>query len=324
MIHKSHPSGYVKGSIGAAGLRSLGFGPRRQSQNEDRVREKSGSDSGTRVVGYTSARRGAGKAREELERQAGLIAQDCERRGFELIEVVHEREPVNGKALSRPGLAYALGRIANGEASALIVSELGRLTHSAAELGKVIEWLRHATARLIAVTHGLDTGDDEGRRAADLLVEVSRWESERLSERTRSGLQAARRRRGSSGRPAVVDDPQLYERIAQMRAQGMTLQAIADRLNEEGVPTVRGGVKWRHSSVQAAAGYRRPSRVLTDDPVAQPASDPGAPARPPGSFDRPEPLACVARFPDPVGSGFAPGSGERLGGTAALGEGSEG
>ena len=46
-----------------------------------------------------------------------------------------------------------------------------------------------------------------------------------------------------------------------MRAQGMTLQAIADRLNEEGVPTVRGGAKWRHSSVQAAVGYRRSSPI---------------------------------------------------------------
>jgi hypothetical protein len=42
-----------------------------------------------------------------------------------------------------------------------------------------------------------------------------------------------------------------------MRAQGMTLQAIADWLNQDGVPTVRGGAKWRHSSFQAAAGYRR-------------------------------------------------------------------
>ncbi|MBD0282171.1 MAG: recombinase family protein [Thermoleophilaceae bacterium] len=45
-----------------------------------------------------------------------------------------------------------------------------------------------------------------------------------------------------------------------MRAQGMTLQAIADTLNAEGVPTLRGGVEWRPSSVQAAAGYKRPSR----------------------------------------------------------------
>ena len=42
-----------------------------------------------------------------------------------------------------------------------------------------------------------------------------------------------------------------------MRAQGMTLQAIADRLNEEGVPTVRGGAEWRPSSVRSGLGYKR-------------------------------------------------------------------
>jgi hypothetical protein len=48
------------------------------------------------------------------------------------------------------------------------------------------------------------------------------------------------------------------DRIATMRAQGMTLQAIADQLNAENVPTLRGGMKWRPSSIQAASGYRRP------------------------------------------------------------------
>jgi hypothetical protein len=66
------------------------------------------------------------------------------------------------------------------------------------------------------------------------------------------------------GRPAVADDPGLSQRIAAMRAEGMTLQAIADQLNAEGVPTVRGGAKWRHSSVQAAAGYRRGERSERD------------------------------------------------------------
>ena len=45
-----------------------------------------------------------------------------------------------------------------------------------------------------------------------------------------------------------------------MRASGMTLQAIADTLNREGVPTIRGGALWRPSSVQAATGYKRPAR----------------------------------------------------------------
>ena len=42
-----------------------------------------------------------------------------------------------------------------------------------------------------------------------------------------------------------------------MRASGMTLQAIADALNAQGEPTVRGGARWRPSSVQAALGYKR-------------------------------------------------------------------
>jgi hypothetical protein len=45
-----------------------------------------------------------------------------------------------------------------------------------------------------------------------------------------------------------------------MREAGMTLQAIADVLNAEGVPTLRGGAQWRPSSVQSAAGYRRPPK----------------------------------------------------------------
>jgi hypothetical protein len=43
-----------------------------------------------------------------------------------------------------------------------------------------------------------------------------------------------------------------------MRDGGMTLQAIADRLNEERVPTARGGSEWRRSSVNSLLGYRRP------------------------------------------------------------------
>jgi hypothetical protein len=65
---------------------------------------------------------------------------------------------------------------------------------------------------------------------------------------------AARRK----GPPGIADHPRLRERIARMRVEGMTLQAIADLLNAEGVPTVRGGAKWRPSSVQTAVGYQRP------------------------------------------------------------------
>jgi DNA invertase Pin-like site-specific DNA recombinase len=225
------------------------------------------SDVATQAIGYASGSGRGDNAAHELAEQAEVIAQECEERGLELLGVVHEREPASGKALSRPGLTYALERIATQQAGVLVVSELSRITRSAAELGAVIQWITGSDARLVAAAHALDTDRMDGRLAADLLVEVSGWEAARLSERTRNGLEAARRNGRLTGRPAVADNPDLKERILQMRAEGMTLQAIADRLNAEGVPTVRGGTKWRHSSVQAAAGYKRRRAGM---PIARP------------------------------------------------------
>jgi DNA invertase Pin-like site-specific DNA recombinase len=194
---------------------------------------------------------------DELRAQSDLLARACAERGLALIEVVHEREPRNAKSMERPGLNHALRLILAGKARGLVVSDLSRLSRSAADLGTVLEWCATAEARLVAVAEGLDTAEPAGRLAARTLIQVSGWERERLSERTRNGLEAARSNGRPHGRPAVADNQELHQRILRMRTQGITLQAIADQLNEEGVPTVRGGAKWRPSSVQAATGYRR-------------------------------------------------------------------
>jgi peptidoglycan hydrolase-like protein with peptidoglycan-binding domain/DNA invertase Pin-like site-specific DNA recombinase len=190
----------------------------------------------------------------EFLAQADRIASECERRGLALLDIVSEREPEHTSGLERPGLGYALERIAAGDAQGLVVADLSRLGSSVSELGKVLDWFSRSDARIVAAAQGLDTKERDGRFAAITLIEVSGWEHDRLARRTRKGMRAARRK----GPPGVADNPELKQRIAQMRAEGMTLQAIADRLNAEGVPTVRGGAEWRPSSVQAAAGYRRP------------------------------------------------------------------
>jgi DNA invertase Pin-like site-specific DNA recombinase len=139
-----------------------------------------------------------------------------------------------------------------------VVSELERLSRSAADLGRIVEWIDEREARLIAIDLRLDTGSAQGRLTARVLSEVGEWEGRRIADQTRKGLAAARASRVKTGRPAVEDMPLLKEQIVTMRNEGMTLQAIADHLNAEGVATLRGGTEWRPSSVQAAAGYRRP------------------------------------------------------------------
>jgi DNA invertase Pin-like site-specific DNA recombinase len=215
----------------------------------------------TRALGYASAPADdENHAAHTLEEQAKAIDSICARLGLSLVEVVRERAPKSGKALDRAGVSYLVERLAAGDATCLVVTGLDRLSQSVAELGKLVEWLAKSEIRLVAVDLGLDTANPGGQTAARALASVAGWEQERLSERTRKGLAAARASREGSG-GSETNWTAIRQRIALMRENGMTLQAIADVLNQEGVPTIRGGTTWRPSSVQTAAGYKRRRRT---------------------------------------------------------------
>jgi DNA invertase Pin-like site-specific DNA recombinase len=190
----------------------------------------------------------------DVRRQAETIERLCVRRGWELVSLVRELGPVKAGPLKRPGLGGALQRLLVGDAECLVVADLRSLCRSVGELGGVLDELERADARLVSLDPPVDSATPAGRVAVRILAAVSEWEHARTLERSRRGLAAAREK--GAGRPTI--QPELKRQIARMRGAGMTLQAIVDVLNAEGVPTVRGGAEWRPSSVQAAIGYRRP------------------------------------------------------------------
>ena len=216
-----------------------------------------------RVVGYVSVPEADQVDRALLDRQSAGIHRLCDQRGWRLVEVVRDVEPAKGTR-ERPGLLYALELLAGGQADCLVVAQLQQLTRSTADIGAILRSIAKSRGRLVALDLGIDTASPEGRKAANVLIAISGWERERVAERTKKGLQATRARGGSISRPSVQDKPALKAWIAQMRANGLTLQAIADQLNQQQIPTLRGGKEWRPSSVQAAAGYRRPARTWPD------------------------------------------------------------
>jgi DNA invertase Pin-like site-specific DNA recombinase len=232
---------------GAAGSAAAGKAPARR-------------DATARAVGYASLGKGQTADSPELRGQAKAIEQACATRGLALRRLVWDVARDTGSDLERPGLRHALEMIAAGEASCLVVAGLDRLSRSAADLGVLVEWLENRRTRLIAVDLDLDTAAPDGRLAARALAAVGGSTRTARKGLTSTGVPEARPQRRSPGRPAVADRPALEGRIRAMRAEGMTLQAIADTLNAEGVPTLRGGTKWRPSSVQAATGYKRPRR----------------------------------------------------------------
>ena len=189
------------------------------------------------VLGYVAiAREG------DLEISARAIGAWCDAHGWSLAKVVHDSLPARG----RPGLEHALEEIRARRAAGLVLNRLQDFTDSVPALGPLLQWFVDADAFVIALDYELDTSSRPGEVAARALVEVSDW------------AQAQQPRRGAARGAAVADDPELAARITAMRAGGMSLQAIADALNDAGVPTLRGGSRWRPSSVQAATGYKRP------------------------------------------------------------------
>jgi DNA invertase Pin-like site-specific DNA recombinase len=209
------------------------------------------------ALGYVSAEGTARIDDPELKHQAAAIEDFCARKGWKLVTLVRDIQPATGRGLNRPALSYAIERLGSGDASALVVAELARLCPTVAELREILDALLRADARLVSLEPEIDTGTESGRAAARIVSAVSEWERARRAERTRKGLAAAR---AQGAFPSAIR-PELKRRIVRMRAAGLTLQAIADELNEEGIPTARGGTKWRPSSVQAALGYKRPTRM---------------------------------------------------------------
>jgi peptidoglycan hydrolase-like protein with peptidoglycan-binding domain len=227
---------------GAAVVGTSGRGPGRARDRE--AAPNAGEDDAVRAVGYVSGADPPALAGPEVRKQIATIDAACERHGWELTEIVRDVSSQDGGP-GTPALAYAVERLVSDKPSCLVVAELRRLSESPGELGRIIQSLREHDVRLVAVNADLDTSTAEGRLAADALISVGELEEQRKAQHTR---------------PAVQDLPALTQHILAMRTSGMTLQAIADRLNAEGVPTLRGGKMWRPSSVQVALGYRRPGQ----------------------------------------------------------------
>jgi hypothetical protein len=141
-------------------------------------------DASAAAVGYARVAKRQTADSRELRAQAEVIVHACATRGLVLLRILWDAGP----GLERPGLIQALEVIAAGEASCLVVSGLDRLSHSAADLGSLAEWLEKKGTRLIVVDLELDTAAPDGRLAARALAAVgtsTREASEDLPPRPR-------------------------------------------------------------------------------------------------------------------------------------------
>ncbi len=199
------------------------------------------------VLGYVVVDPEAAGAREQVAAATAAIAGWCDARDWRLERVIHDTPHLGHHPSDRPGLAYVIDRLSAGHARGVVVRHLSDIADSAADLAPMLQWINDADAFVMAVDGFVDTNLPPGRVTAGALVELGEFKRTRIAAHTRDG-----------SAPTLHEVPELRARIVAMREQGMSLQAIADTLNAAGVPTLRGGSRWRPAGVQVLAGYKPP------------------------------------------------------------------
>lgn len=182
-----------------------------------------------------------------LQAQRAAIIAECGRRGWTLVNIA-EDVGRSGKDLKRPGVRVALDALASGEASALVVAKLDRLSRSMLDFARIMTTAQKQSWALVALDVNVDTSTPSGEAMAHMLATFSQFERRLISERTKQAL-AQKRAAGVRLGAAPEIDTAIAARIHSERAAGRTLREIANALNAEGISTARGG-RWHASTMQ--------------------------------------------------------------------------
>ena len=185
-----------------------------------------------------------------LGAQRSILKAEAAKRGWD--DVVYLVDEASAKDLRRPALAGALEDLTAGRAGVLVVAKLDRLSRSALDFLGLMARAAAEGWKIIALDLDVDMTTPQGEFMATVMAGFATFERRLISQRTRDAMAVRRAQGRPISRPTVP--PDVAARIVAMREEGMTLQAIADVLNDDGVPTARGAPRWRHTAIRSALG----------------------------------------------------------------------
>jgi DNA invertase Pin-like site-specific DNA recombinase len=201
------------------------------------------------VVGYVRVSTGEqGASGASLEAQESAIRLECERRGWHLVTL--EKDVLSGRTLRRPGLQRALKACEKGDAAAIVVAKLDRLSRSVADFSRLIEEAR-GRFDVVVLDAGVDTTSPHGKAMVQMISVFAELERELIGQRTKDALAIKRAQGVRLGRPPSIP-ASVLARIKSLRTRGWSYARIAENLNCDGVATAHGGRQWYPATVRAA------------------------------------------------------------------------
>lgn len=137
------------------------------------------------------------------------------------------QEKMTGTTKSRPVLNKAIKALKPGDM--LVVWKLDRLGRSLQDLIEILKLLESNGVGFHSLSDGIDTTSSCGRLLFHIIGAIAEFECNQISERTKAGLQAARRRGSKLGRPRSMSDEEIA--LARSLSKDLSLPDIAIRLN---------------------------------------------------------------------------------------------
>lgn len=199
-----------------------------------------------RAVGYVRVST-QDQAREgwSLDGQRRRIRAFCEAKGWPLVELYAD-EGISA-AKTRPGWERLFADVLADGVTHVVALKLDRVGRNAKQLLDAYDTLERKGVALVFIEDSIDTSTPAGRLMRTVLAAIAEFERDLASERTRAGLAEAVAQGKRLGRPVLISDD-VEALVLGHREQGLTLRAIAQRLNDDGVPTVQGR-PWHPASV---------------------------------------------------------------------------
>ncbi|MAS41709.1 MAG: DNA invertase [Rhodobacteraceae bacterium] len=148
-------------------------------------------------------------------------------------------EVASGARDDRPVLQEALAYARPGDV--LVSLKLDRVARSLQHLTGLVADLNHRRVGLKSLTEEIDTSSPGGKLVFHIFGAIAEFERDLIRERTRVGLDAARKRGRVGGRPVKMT-PAKLEAARKLLQSGTSVREIADSLGVS-VPTV-----YRHLS----------------------------------------------------------------------------
>ena len=116
-------------------------------------------------------------------------------------------DKTSGSKDKRVGLDKAIEFLKDGDT--LVVWKLDRLGRSLAHLISIITSLKNRNISFISITEGMDTTTASGELFFHIFGALAQFERSLIQERVKAGLESAKQRGISGGRPRAIDDEKI-------------------------------------------------------------------------------------------------------------------